>query len=100
MSRLYVRKQCGRSFAVRMSAIVGGVAVCACECMSTVTRGVAVVWTWLVQVQEANLLTVVETFDMKQSLCPSNFRVCVCVHEAKLLNVVHALEVRQRRFLY
>ena len=26
--------------------------------------------------------------------------VCVCVHEAKLLNVVHALEVRQRRFLY
>ena len=31
----------------------------------------------MVQVQEANLPTVMHTFDIKQGLWPSNFRVCV-----------------------
>ena len=61
--------------------VSGGVCVCVCA----KGKHVIVVPSWMVEVHEANLLTVVHTFDVKQGLCPSNFREYLRVQLAWIL---------------
>ena len=52
----------------------GCVRVRVCLCVCAKGKHIIVVPSWMVEVHEANLLTVVHTIDVRQGLCPSSFR--------------------------